>query len=149
MPTTRPGKKAGTTKLCAIHGKCRRRNPDRIAEPIARLEIPTYAEDSSSRVSRGPAPTDPSFWVGPFAARPRPPNHRDMEHKTKLELASLISSRIGVRPTEIAVFSSESLGWDAMLLTRPRQAFKAAQMVKDVAAELRAKYELRDRSSRR
>jgi hypothetical protein len=67
-----------------------------------------------------------------------------MERKTKWELASLISARVGVRPTEIAVYHSRGVGWDAVLITRPPQAFKASEMVRNVAAELRAKYELSD-----
>jgi hypothetical protein len=67
-----------------------------------------------------------------------------MEQKTRWELACLISSRVGVRPTEVSVYRSKGLGWDAMLITTPPQAFRAAEMVRNIAAELRARYELND-----
>jgi hypothetical protein len=67
-----------------------------------------------------------------------------VEQKTKRELAELIGSRIGVGGTAVAVFYSPKLGWDAILITRPRHAFKAARMVREIAGELRANYELSD-----
>jgi hypothetical protein len=67
-----------------------------------------------------------------------------MERKTKRELADLIASRVGVGGTAVTVFFSPQHGWDATLITAPPQAFRAAKMVKEIAAELRAKYDLLD-----
>jgi hypothetical protein len=67
-----------------------------------------------------------------------------MEPKTRRDLAEMIGSRAGVGGHAISVFVSTSLGWDARLLTTPPQAHKLAQIVRQIAGELRAKYELRD-----
>jgi hypothetical protein len=64
--------------------------------------------------------------------------------KTRWELATIIASRVGVNPTSIAVFRSTEFGWDANLITAPPQAFKATLLVKEIAEELRAKYDLSD-----
>jgi hypothetical protein len=67
-----------------------------------------------------------------------------MEPRTKRELADMIGSRSGVGGRGISVFVSPTLGWDACLLTAPPQAHKLAQLVKQIAGDLRAKYYLRD-----
>jgi hypothetical protein len=67
-----------------------------------------------------------------------------MEPKTRRELADMIGARAGVGGRAISVFVSPNLGWDACLLTSPPQAHKLAQLVKQIAGDLRAKYYLRD-----
>jgi hypothetical protein len=67
-----------------------------------------------------------------------------MERKTKRELADFIASRIGLGGRTVTVFSSPELGWDATLITAPPQSFRAATIVKKIAAEPRAKYDLLD-----
>jgi hypothetical protein len=62
--------------------------------------------------------------------------------KTRWELATIIASRVGVNATSISVFHSTEFGWDANLITAPPQAFKATLLVKEIAGELRAKYNL-------
>jgi hypothetical protein len=67
-----------------------------------------------------------------------------MEPKTRRELADMIGSRAGIGGRAISVFVSPTLGWDACLLTAPPQAHKLAQLVRQIAGDLRAKYYLSD-----
>jgi hypothetical protein len=67
-----------------------------------------------------------------------------MESKTRRELADMIGSRAGTGGRAISVFVSATLGWDACLLTSPPQAHKLAQLVRQIAGDLRAKYYLSD-----
>jgi hypothetical protein len=66
------------------------------------------------------------------------------EPKTRRELADTIGSRAGVGGRAISVFVSPTLGWDACLLTSPPQVHKLAQLVRQIAGDLRAEYYLCD-----
>jgi hypothetical protein len=67
----------------------------------------------------------------------------DKEKKTARELADMIAARVGVGGVQIAVHKSPIYGWDANIVVVPSQAIAANQMVQQIAAELRALYDLK------
>jgi hypothetical protein len=67
-----------------------------------------------------------------------------MEKKTSRELADMIATRINIGGVMVKVHPDPAYGWHATVLTAPTQAIRCQQVAEEVAAELRAKYELRD-----
>jgi hypothetical protein len=63
------------------------------------------------------------------------------QQKTAKELADMIAARLG--GVYVAVNPDPAYGWHPTVMTEPRQAIKCQQLAEEIAAELRATYELK------
>jgi hypothetical protein len=65
------------------------------------------------------------------------------EQKTSKELAAMITDRINIGGVFVAVNPDVAYGWHANVLTAPSQVVRCQQLVEQIAAELREKYDLK------
>ncbi len=56
----------------------------------------------------------------------------------------MIAEKLGIGPLFVRVHPDPAIGWHAMVVTAPGQEICSPQSVEDAAAELRAKFDLKD-----
>jgi hypothetical protein len=64
--------------------------------------------------------------------------------KTARQLQEMIAEQIGIGPLFVRVHPDPALGWHARLATAPGQEICPPQTVEEAAAELRAKFDLKE-----
>jgi hypothetical protein len=64
--------------------------------------------------------------------------------KSARQLEEMIAERLAIGPLFVRVHPDPEFGWHAILATAPGQEICSPQSVKDAAAELRAKFDLKE-----